>query len=654
MKRELLLTDRGRSRFRRNPAPAAAAAAIALALCGVVGSGAAAPAEAAGTTVIDPGFALTQMDVSGVPIDVVAGDDESIWVAMRDTAGPDGAIHHLNPTGSGSGRFTAVPNALVSDDEGGVWATMPEANRIQHIDREGGSQVWDAPTANSYPIAAYDSGGYVYFLERDAKRLGRIDQVTGAITDYPIPGAVLPTAIDGIADPDGSHHTVWVTDPGAGQVWVIGTDGALLGSVASLGAVRDIQLLASSGGLVEGIASTPESVLYFKQVPGATPVVELIGGRILITAIEAYDGGVWATDSGTRSSLFFKDGTLTEYRSPDVTSAYRFAISGKRYVWSVNLGTNRLNRLDLQAQRAVDRTGGADRFEVSAHVSAKAFPGGAATVFVASGEGFADALSVGPLAARAQAPLLLAARDALPSSVSDELKRLRPGQVVIVGGPASISKATEQAIAAAAAGATIRRIDGADRYAVSQALLGSSYAPASASILYIANGTNYPDALSSGPAAADASTGVLLVNGAANTLSAQELDVISGFVYAGGTVRIAGGPNSVSTGIEAQLRALRSVERIGGADRYEVSRAINAEVFTRPTAAFVASGSAFADALAGGVAAAIAHAPLYLSQPGCIPRGVADGVLAPPVGRVTLLGGTATLSPAVESLTVCP
>ncbi|WP_440709286.1 cell wall-binding repeat-containing protein [Herbiconiux sp. YIM B11900] len=652
MKRESLLTGRARSRFRRRAA-SASAVVFALALGGVVGSGAAASAAAASTAVIDPGFALTQLDVNGVPVDVVAGDDESIWVASRDTTGPDGTIYHLKPTGVGSGLSTAIPNALVSDDEGGVWATMPETNQVQHIDREGQSRVWDAPTANSYPDAAYDSGGYVYFLERDAHKLGRIDQVTGAITDYPIPGAVSPSAIDGIADPDGGHHTVWVTDPGAARVWVLGTDGALLGSIEALGTVKDIQLLASSGGLVEGIASTSTSVVYFKQKPGVTPVVELMGGRVALSAIEAYQGGVWATDSGTGSFLFFKDGSLTEYHSPDAPSFSGFAISGGRYVWGTNSSGERLIRLDLQAERSVDRIGGTDRFEVSANVSAKSFSGGADTVFIASGEGFADALSVGPLAARAKSPLLLTARDTLPPSVASELKRLGPGQVVIVGGVASVSKATEAAIAASAPGARIQRIDGADRYAVSQALLSSSYAPSSARVLYVANGANFPDALSSGPAATYASTGVLLVNGTAPTLSPHELEVIRGFVGAGGTVRIAGGPNSVSAAIERQIRAVRGVERIGGADRYEVSSAINAEVFTRPSTAFVASGSAFADALAGGVAAGVTRAPLYLSRPGCIPRVVTGGVLAPPVGKVTLLGGPATLSTAVENLTVC-
>jgi putative cell wall-binding protein/streptogramin lyase len=607
-----------------------------------------------GATVIDPGFALKQLNSTGAPVDVIPGDDGTIWVATLSSGGFNGGIAHLGVSGMGTTYAMDGVSALATDNQGGVWATLPSSDHVVHIDRAGSVRTWTAPTRNAGPVAAYDSGGYVYFVEHDAGRLGRIDEVTGDITDYPIAGASFPDSISGIADADGSHHTVWVTDRSAGTVWVMGTDGSLQGSITSLGDATDIQLLASVNGLVEGVAMTNTTLLYFKQVAGSTPVVELVSGRTSISAMQAYDGGIWFADSGTGSLLHFKGGSLAEYDSPEVSGRLLGIATDGRYVWTGERDDDHLIRLDLQARRTVTRIGGADRFDVSARVSAQSYPSGASTVFIASGGVFADALSVGPLAARAKAPLLLTARDTLPSSVGDELRRLGPEQVVIVGGVASVSKATEAAIAASAPGSRVRRIDGADRYAVSQALLASTYAPASAGVLYVANGTNYPDALSSGPAAADASTGVLLVNGSATAVSGHEMDVITRFVDAGGTVRIAGGPNSVSAAIEAQIRSVRDVERIGGADRYEVSRAINAEVFTRPSAAFVASGSAFADALSGGAAAGAAHSPIYLSQPNCLPRVVVGGVLAPPVGQVTLLGGTATLSPAVENLAVCP
>ncbi|WP_440709285.1 cell wall-binding repeat-containing protein [Herbiconiux sp. YIM B11900] len=601
--------------------------------------------------VIDPGFALTQTATRGVPVDVTEGDGGSIWIASVGGLGP-GTVDHRGG-GKDLAHATGIPNALAGDGEGGVWVTMPTSNEVMHIDRDDTTQTWTAPTADSSPVAAYDSGGYVYFVEKSAGRLGRIDQVTGGIIDFPIPGAVAPTAITGIADADGSHHTIWVTDPGAGRIWVLGTDGTLVTSSESFG-ITDIQLLASVGGGVEGIASTKTSLLYFSQMTATAPV-ELVSGRKSLTAMEAYDGGVWVTDSGTGSLLFYKNGDLREYAAPRLGGGLSgVAITEGRYVWTGGVGTSMLNRLDLQAQRTVERVGGADRFEVSARVSASTFPEGASTVFIASGEGFADALSVAPLAAQADAPLLLTSRGALPSSVAAELTRLAPGRVQIVGGLNSVGADVETAIRAIAPRAVISRTDGPDRYAVSRALLSGSFAPRSTSTLFIANGSDFPDALSSGPAAAIDGGGVLLVNGAATALSPDELVLIRSLVTTNGMVELVGGPNSVSAAIEAQIETVRKVVRNGGADRFEVSQNLNAKVFHRPSRVYLASGGAFADALSGAVAAGIAQVPMYLSRQTCIPAGVAQGALAPSVGRVTLLGGTATLSPAVENLTRCP
>jgi putative cell wall-binding protein len=87
----------------------------------------------------------------------------------------------------------------------------------------------------------------------------------------------------------------------------------------------------------------------------------------------------------------------------------------------------------------VERWEGADRYDVSAGVSAQAFPSGSATVFVASGGIFTDALSGAPVAGKTPAPLLLLRSDSIPSSVAAELTRLQPRRIVVLGGPASVS-----------------------------------------------------------------------------------------------------------------------------------------------------------------------------------------------------------------------
>jgi putative cell wall-binding protein len=97
---------------------------------------------------------------------------------------------------------------------------------------------------------------------------------------------------------------------------------------------------------------------------------------------------------------------------------------------------------------SVSRVAGPSRFATAAALSAWAFPGGAAAVFVATGAGFADALAGVPAAAAAGAPLLLVERDHLPQPAADELARLRAGRLVVLGGPSAVSEAVVDELAA--------------------------------------------------------------------------------------------------------------------------------------------------------------------------------------------------------------
>jgi hypothetical protein len=90
---------------------------------------------------------------------------------------------------------------------------------------------------------------------------------------------------------------------------------------------------------------------------------------------------------------------------------------------------------------AVTRIAGNNRYETSVAVSRVAFPDGAGRVFVVSGTGFADALSASALVS--EGPILLTDPNRLPPEVAAEIRRLRPSEIVIVGGPSAVSAAVE-------------------------------------------------------------------------------------------------------------------------------------------------------------------------------------------------------------------
>jgi putative cell wall-binding protein len=96
--------------------------------------------------------------------------------------------------------------------------------------------------------------------------------------------------------------------------------------------------------------------------------------------------------------------------------------------------------------RDTTRIGKADRYLVSAATSEAAFPVGAKTVFIASGQVFPDALSGSAAAIRAHGPVLLTLSDTIPPAIGEELTRLKPDAIVVLGGERTITERVREAL----------------------------------------------------------------------------------------------------------------------------------------------------------------------------------------------------------------
>jgi len=98
----------------------------------------------------------------------------------------------------------------------------------------------------------------------------------------------------------------------------------------------------------------------------------------------------------------------------------------------------------------VTRLAGADRYGTSVVVSRASYgSSGSDAVFVATGGNFPDGLAGGPVAALLPGPLLLTAKSQLPGTVANELERLHPDTVFVLGGTGSVSDAVVRSIDAA-------------------------------------------------------------------------------------------------------------------------------------------------------------------------------------------------------------
>jgi putative cell wall-binding protein len=191
------------------------------------------------------------------------------------------------------------------------------------------------------------------------------------------------------------------------------------------------------------------------------------------------------------------------------------------------------------------------------------------------------------------------------------------------------------------------RLSGADRYATSVAISKSQF-NAGVPVAFIASGANFPDALA-GAAVAGLAGGPMLLT---------DPNALPGVVIAElerlqpQRIVILGGTATISPNVETQLDAIRpgAVNRLAGPDRYATSVAISKSQFNPGVpVAFIASGANFPDALAGAPVAGLAGGPMLLTDPNALPDAVAAELERLNPERIVILGGTATISPNVET-----
>ena len=237
---------------------------------------------------------------------------------------------------------------------------------------------------------------------------------------------------------------------------------------------------------------------------------------------------------------------------------------------------------------ATSRVFGASRYDTAAQISRLAFSG-SDVVFVGTGEKYPDALTGGSAAVLHDAPVLLTASTSLPSSTRNEIQRLRPSQIVLLGELRPVSTASKHSLqhsrrmASSASGertATRRQ----------PSFLAPTSRPQPRPSTF-ATGMNFPDALAGVPGADRAGAPILLVRSdSLPAATAAEIDRL-----APNEIVILGGPVAVQDRVaQALAKHAPVVRRLAGRDRYATAATISAEAFHGGAdSAFVAIGSNF-------------------------------------------------------------
>lgn len=199
----------------------------------------------------------------------------------------------------------------------------------------------------------------------------------------------------------------------------------------------------------------------------------------------------------------------------------------------------------------VQRLGGLDRYETSVEV-AKAL-GTVSKIVLTSGNGFADALSIAPVAGKESMPILLTEKDKLPDKVKEYLDGVKDSieESYVVGGVGVINEGVASKLPTEAV-----RLSGDDRYETNVEVMAYFSDKIDFSNLYVVkgdglNGKAFADALSGSALAAKNSSPIVLTDGIVpkNTESFMKfvLGEDSNFIALGGEAVV---PQGIITKLE--------------------------------------------------------------------------------------------------------
>ncbi|MDO9108495.1 MAG: cell wall-binding repeat-containing protein, partial [Coriobacteriia bacterium] len=297
---------------------------------------------------------------------------------------------------------------------------------------------------------------------------------------------------------------------------------------------------------------------------------------------------------------------------------------------------------------------GRDRYETAVRVAKASHPTGARTVLLASGVNWPDAMGGAALSGATDAPILLSNTDLLPAVTRDELVRLAPAKVLILGGTSALSTGVEGAVRSALGpGTSVERLWGADRYSTAVAIATRAVAEQGGGFdgtAYVATGASFADALAAAPLSSAFSRPLYLSGPtglSATTVAAMKNVGVTDVVILGGT-------GAVPAGIEAQLTAAGIAStRAQGATRYATALAV-ARLGVAGGLAWdhlaLANGTGFADALCGGVMQGHSGSVLLLTPGTSLDPGVEAelGSQADFISEIRYLGGLSALSQSVR------
>jgi putative cell wall-binding protein len=233
----------------------------------------------------------------------------------------------------------------------------------------------------------------------------------------------------------------------------------------------------------------------------------------------------------------------------------------------------------------------------------------------------------------------------------DELVRLKPKKVVVVGGPAVIDEAAITAIKGIVGSVPVERVWGQDRYETSAKLSAATYT-ATGGTVYVGSGLGFTEVLAAAAAAGRDKVPLLLVPGTGPNAGVPLSVAVELARLKPSRVVVVGGSGLMAQSVVDRLKDLvpnATQTQMGGVDAYDTAAKI-ARTFPAGGTVYVATGAVFADGLAGGaVAATKSSAMVMVPAMGVLPAAVKNALASLRPQRIVVLGGPAAIDSGIEN-----
>ena len=280
-------------------------------------------------------------------------------------------------------------------------------------------------------------------------------------------------------------------------------------------------------------------------------------------------------------------------------------------------GSNGESNIPSSNNIKVIRMEGKDRYETASKISKIGWKKGSKNVVIVNGneKNMVDGLSATPFANAKNAPLLLSNNKILPSSTINELKRLKPDNVYVIGGNASIPESIVKSIKDYT-DADVVRIGGSNRYETSLKIAEQLDKVVDVDEVYISSGNGEVDALSIASVAGKEKSPIILTN--VNKLDDKSYNFIKSenvknTYFIGGNKKIS---DSVIKQVDKIVSSDVSKNRIAGENRKDTNAKVLSNFYTNKllNGVVVAKDDVLIDALAVGSFAAKNDMPVIIGK----------------------------------------